>query len=562
MRHVRPVASALVLAALFVTIVAGVHPARAWSGPGAQTPRDAGARRAGTAIIAGRIFVEGSDPPAPVANVRVTAASGANAAEPVFTDAAGRFEIPAVEPGHYTVTAEKTGFARLRYGAASVLEPALPIDVREGAAVRGVDMAIARGAAITGRIVDELGDPVAGAFINVGVPQIAGRESRFVNASPSSTSTDDRGEYRIGDLAPGRYVLYVNGATEGSGGAGPPEWNRTFGWVKTFYQDADTLAGATIVALRAGEERTGVDFRLVPSRSAKVTFRLTDASGAPLTGVLNIMQRTDAGLTANRAVPLSPSNQAMTPSLEPGEWIGMLIGAGTSRALFHLNVSSGEESTLTVIAGAGARMSGRVVFNGSRPAPPFGGIGLRARGVGVDEFAPYSSNATPVRADGTFEVTGLVGTVVLQPSQPIPGWTLAAMRYGNRDLLDEPLALAGTENITDIDLVFTDELAQLSGTVVDAEGRPSPGCAVVLAPAQSDPRANSDRARLLRADQNGRFAIDDVRSGAYVAAAIKNIDAAAWLSRDYRDRLLPNASALTLADHEKKTATLVCAPLP
>jgi hypothetical protein len=185
--------------------------------------------------------------------------------------------------------------------------------------------------------------------------------------------------------------------------------------------------------------------------------------------------------------------------------------------------------------------------------------------VGVDGLAPppgLSNGAVAVKPDGTFEISAVVGTIALQPTAPVRGWTLRAVRYGDRDLLDEPLTLTGSEEISGVQVVFTDQLAELSGTAVDAQGQLSPGCAVALFPDAGDLRAGSRRARLQRADQYGRFTMTDLLAGSYLAAAGPDVDAAVWLTADYRDRLRPAATRVTLADHEKKAIRLPCTSLP
>jgi hypothetical protein len=317
--------------------------------------------------------------------------------------------------------------------------------------------------------------------------------------------------------------------------------------------------------LSAGEERTGVDFVLVPSRPAKLTLSLNDASGAPAAGLINLFLPGDTpgSIVANRGVPLSPANQRMTPTLEPGEWVAVALG--NARSIARVKLSSGEEASLTLTLGSGARIAGRVVFDGSSAPPPLASIRLGVRGVGPDAAVPppgLSNGAVAVKADGSFEISGVVGTIELQAVSPLRGWILRAVRYRDRDLLDEPLTLSGGENITGVQVFFTDQLANLSGATVDAEGRPSPGCAVAVFPDAGSMRFESRRARLLRADQNGRFGVSDLPEGSYLAAATREVDAPVWLSADYLSRLQTLATRVSLTGREKKTITLRCASVP
>src|SRR5262245_12526999 len=105
-----------------------------------QTQPRASAPSAGTGIIRGRV-VTSSGAPAPIVDARVSIAGPATK-EPVFSDDLGRFEFSTLAPGRYTLTAEKTGFARTRYGSRGELDVPEPIEVGVAAAVEGVQISM------------------------------------------------------------------------------------------------------------------------------------------------------------------------------------------------------------------------------------------------------------------------------------------------------------------------------------------------------------------------------------------------------------------------------------
>ena len=47
---------------------------------------------------------------------------------PRSSDGAGRFEFKGLAAGRYTVTAEKTGFVKTRYGSKNDLDPPVPVE--------------------------------------------------------------------------------------------------------------------------------------------------------------------------------------------------------------------------------------------------------------------------------------------------------------------------------------------------------------------------------------------------------------------------------------------------
>ena len=118
----------------------------------------------GTAKIRGRRRRVGRWSSASRVAVRVTAPE---LREPrsASTDLSGRYEIADLPAGRYTVTASKAGFVTISHGQTRPNEMGRPVEVRDGQTVERINFALPRGAAITGRIVDEYGEPVAGASV-------------------------------------------------------------------------------------------------------------------------------------------------------------------------------------------------------------------------------------------------------------------------------------------------------------------------------------------------------------------------------------------------------------
>jgi hypothetical protein len=291
---------------------------------------------------------------------------------------------------------------------------------------------------------------------------------------------------------------------------------------------------------------------------------LADATGAPATGMINLFLPGDTpgSILDNRGVPFA-AGHPMTPALPPDEWVAVALD-GTGKSIAHVKLSSGEETSLTLTLGPGARITGRVTFDGSSTPPAPAAVRLRVRGAGLDAAAPapgLSNGPVGIGPDGAFEISGVVGTVDLQPAAPLRGWILRAVKYGDRDLLDDPLTVSGTETISGVQIVFTDRLADLSGTVVDAEGRPSPGCDVAVF-SDGGAAAASRGARLVRADQTGRFSVSSLLSGSYFVLAALELDVSQWPAADYLRRLRPLAQSVTLTDREQLSVALSCVSVP
>src|SRR5262249_34530597 len=150
----------------------------------------------------------------------------------------------------------KSGFAVATFGAKSPWEPPSILTLEPGQAARGVDIALVRGAAISGRVVDDAGEPVSDVQVRVGRAVPRNGRLQYQGVSPAAT-TDDRGEYRIGGLPAGTFVVSASGWI-GSVTAVPGEVlpARPHG---SFYPRTPYLGQAQPIVVRGGEDVRAID---------------------------------------------------------------------------------------------------------------------------------------------------------------------------------------------------------------------------------------------------------------------------------------------------------------
>jgi hypothetical protein len=151
------------------------------SGVSAQQPRP----------VSGRVLDAGTG--APLARAAVTTYLAFAEDRPsirILTDDRGSFHLPPGEPAFLHVS--KAGYATLVI--------AVPRE-RDGE----LEVPLVRGAAISGRVVDVTGRPVAGALVRAA--PVGTRDPTIATPSFFTARTDERGEYRIGGLVSGRYEV-------------------------------------------------------------------------------------------------------------------------------------------------------------------------------------------------------------------------------------------------------------------------------------------------------------------------------------------------------------------
>jgi uncharacterized protein (DUF2141 family) len=126
----------------------------------------------------------------PLHRARLTIVADGRSGPAAYADDAGVFSLPIPSRGSYRIVVTKSGFAPLSVPA--------PSDI-----TRPLVLALASGAVIRGRVTDAGGDPVVGTTVSIR----AIAASQGAPVTDVTADTDDRGEFRFGNLAAGRYTL-------------------------------------------------------------------------------------------------------------------------------------------------------------------------------------------------------------------------------------------------------------------------------------------------------------------------------------------------------------------
>jgi hypothetical protein len=523
-----------------------------------QTPaRDRSTPTVGTGFVRGRVVADATGEP--IRKARVTLTGGAATRPPIFSDDSGSFAFTDLPPGSYLVSARKAGYAPTTFGAPRPDTPSVRLDVADATGVVA-ELRMPRSGAISGRVVDEFGEPIERA--SVVAQRLVRREGRMSTVVDASSTTDDRGEYRLGGLHAGRFVVGVTPPRTNSQmvtistAAGFQSFTTSDTLARSYYPGVPGLAQAQMLDVAAGDERSGTDVTVVPGRSAKLSLAFTDAQGnaVPAAATLtNVSDGTEVALA--RSVPMSGMNIVTT--IESGDW---MVYATGSAGVGVARVSVGTEDVAsTMVLSGSARISGRVVAeNGALPG---------AATIDVEAFCvdPALAAVTPpsvshVRADGTFTFPSLVGPRELRiRSISAHGWIPKAILYNGRNLLDTAIDLKSGDDLSGVQIVLTNRTAALAGTAVDAQRDYS----VLVFPGDRPlPRDLSRVVRWVRPNQTGRFVVDDLPPGEYLVVALPAVDDSQWLNADYFDRFRSAATRVTLDEGQKTSVALELRPAP
>ena len=369
-----------------------------------------------------------------------------------------------------------------------------------------------------------------------------------------SATTDDRGEYRIGGLPTGSYVVSVAGRTGPSVPA--PGSEGGFRARSVFYPQTPFLSQARPIAVRSGEEVGSIDVAFTPDTlvTPTVTGRVIDPRGVVANVGVLVTGGGDGMPTFVRSQVNTEETGEFSIRLPPGEYT-LAAQANGMIAMTRLTVDRTDISNVELLLAKGAAVSGRVVFEGLAPRPGVVEVMARPDQPAMDIPGVMMPRPGRVRSDGSFAISSLLGALELRVVPESRGWRPKSILLGGRNVLDVPIDFKSGEDFRNVTIVMTDRTATLSGTVANAPPPVlAPGLSVLVFP--EDTRQASRRTRWVRPDQRGRFVVSGLAPGQYFVAVAVEVDDVLWRTAAYLEGLRASATRVTLGDGESKSITV------
>jgi hypothetical protein len=229
-----------------------------------------------------------------------------------------------------------------------------------------------------------------------------------------------------------------------------------------------------------------------------------------------------------------------------------------------VSVADRDLSDLAVTFREGARVSGKIAFDGAAAPPtPAQLQRMIVNLAGVDTMSvSFSQGST--RPDGQFTTSGYPpGRYFVNVSAPaVSAWTLQSVTLGGRNLDETPLELQ-TSDVGGLVITFTDHPSELRGTVrtPGASTRTTdPDAMVVVFPANYrdwiDQGMSSRRQRTANAGKGGAFTMTGLPPGDYLIAAVSFEALASPRDPKAFEALARIASRVTLTAGETKSIDL------
>jgi hypothetical protein len=488
-----------------------------------------------------------------VANARLRLVAALDA-QATSTAADGTYVFENVAPNRYRLYVDAPGFVLRDAGDRDADGSARSIALAAGQQRTGLDVALYRGGVVTGTVRDNQGEPYE--MMNVQLFAVdAGTRDVITSTIATAASTNERGEFRLGGVAPGRYFLVAR-----------PRVGRSEGPV--YYPDKLQFADATPIDIVEGMTRSGADMTIDVDRASRISGIVTDAKGALVTIGSVQMHGTDRTTAAiiERQVQIGPDGRFDFHSVLPGAY-ALTVGSPIPFDSLTINgILSGplkvqfaaerESGGLDIVAiadrgvTASIQTSPRAMITGRAylEAPDSTAV------PGSFELSAARDDAKAVlRDDWTFELRDISATSRLTLTKAPPGWWLKSVTVKGVNAADVPvefgLAARSRHGVT---AILSHTAATISGRVDDARGAAVPNPSVVVF--SVDRSRWEDRSlhrQAVHADGSGSYSVSVPPGDYWVVAAD-----AATLSSKVLDGLTKSATRVTAAASTTVTQNL------
>jgi hypothetical protein len=561
----------------------------------------------GAASVDGAVVKAGSREPLAEAKVQLNAVRPADDFDDTKaksyetkTGPDGKFIFNNVAPGVYRLIANRTsgGYIPAEYGQRNATSEGIPLTIVAGQTLGGIQLSMASSGSIAGRIYDEDGEPVARAQVSA-LRQVY-KDGHRVLTNVQTVETNDRGEYRLFWLAPGRYyvsakpdipqlpadprtrtgtisAVHISSPTRfgtSEQAAGPVIHKRRLKtgqiveetYLPVLYPGVLAEQGAIAIDVGGGAVAGGVDMSISAGLSPvrHIRGRVIDPGGQTAGTRVTAVPRTQGSFIVVPGGPTDSSGGFDVTGLTAGSY---WIFATRDRMLGIVPVEVGNTDlqNITVPLAPGFSVSGRYTFDGrsrSGDQPPLWSLRLAPLvrdwySAGMPIGGPFYN--PPPNDDGSFMVEGVyMGDFHVTVFGVPPDAYVKSMRMGDVDVLDQGLHLSRPPE-NPLNIVIGLNAGTVSGSVANAKQEAQPGRTVVLVPDLRN-RLRKDLYKVAMTDSSGQFRIQGITPGEYTLFAWDNVEKGAWQDSDFLRTYENQGTPVHIAEGDNQSMSLVVIP--
>jgi protocatechuate 3,4-dioxygenase beta subunit len=455
------------------------------------------------------------------------------------TDAAGKFRFENLPAGLYDLRAVKDGEGVAIYGANSARETGENIKLAEGEARDNLKLRFLRAPAISGRVTDAEGDPIANAQVLLLFNQRTFGGPSLGNAT--AVQANQRGEYRFQNIESGRYHIYAylpvqpprRGSQEGPAPALAGE----------YYGGTRDPKQATVISIHDGDNLRGIDLQLATEPTVHIRGRVTGAPFPAPADAEHLDPRVRAfGRTGDEFVnvllvalndnpdQLRMGVPATRPDYDfdfgwctPGDY-RVFASAEFEGRKYRASQTVGADGVVSLTLEPGVDVSGSIRVDG-QPSKSSIRIALSQ--------SPGASDVT-AQATDHFKLDDVPqGEWDLFVELPHDAY-LKSVKLGDDEVRLKPIAIkSGTP--PSLDIGISTHVAKIAGQVDAGDSDPA-GAGILLAPL-GELHDFTRFYQIARADDHGKFSFEGIAPGKYKVFAFEHLSAAPFQSPEAADSL-------------------------
>jgi Carboxypeptidase regulatory-like domain len=544
--------------------------------------------------IEGTVVRIGTAEPIPGARVTLTR-TGANPSEAisVSADFQGKFIINDLDADSFLMDVAANGYARQAYGQRFAGGPGMAINLAAGQIVKNVVIALTPAGYVNGNIRDDAGSPAAGLLIQLFRATYNGFGQKVLR-SAGTTTTNDRGEYRLYWVTPGRYYLAARSAERlglplaldrGSPNAVQERY------ALTYYPGALDVQEAAVIDVQPGANLTAIDFTVSRQQQYTISGRVIDSRSGQSPRAVTITTWSESATGESEMIAFSRETTSFAANtsynttdgtfeirnVASGSYVvkAQILGespdarpGAVPSASAAVMVSNSDIVGLTLNIGPAVSISGRLTIEGRELSTVRDFESIRIRLLPTDLLArlalPNSPQSQTLNPDGTFRLDNV------QPGQyqvlvclagpcirNTPDFYLKDARFDHVDVLNRPLQFASIAS-TPLEIVLSPKPGKIEGVVVNDKRQPVAGIRTILIPEE-----NRDRIGLYKfaeTDQSGHFTIRGITPGAYKVFAWEALEEFAYFDPDLMQRFEPYGTRIRVSESDELSTEVKLIP--
>jgi hypothetical protein len=415
-----------------------------------------------TAAIEGVVVNQATGRPMAGVHVRFLSMSSAAEGQPygAISNAAGHFSIASLPAGTYSAEARQHGFFYMPPKGQGLVPR---VSLKAGQHLADFKIEMAQGATISGRIIDDNGDPVQAGVRADAESERAVSFGRWANG-------DERGEFHM-SVAPGKYYLV---AEPGGRGMNQVPEIRTDGSIdaiygETYYPSSAVKGKAVLVEAAAGAELTGLEIHLVRQvRGASIGGVVTGATDAAGGTTVMLLQGDDPrhmGLASGSGS--DRDGHFLLTNLQPGTYRLLAWHRNDKTNLYSqpmdVHLEGADVTNLNLVLAPGGELTGKLEMPGSP--------GTEKLSVSL-ELSPFGSFGEPppsAEADqsGAFRIANIApGTYGVKVTPMPENGYLKSVRLDGVETPDDELDLSRVAQGSSLKIVVSRNGGQVSGRLL------------------------------------------------------------------------------------------------